>query len=91
MQFFLQKADALANMFRSQNVEGRRDVSAIATDLGPRRAQVEARVIGMANDSVGGVDYRLQLVQSGDGAPWTVSAVEERDLCLRGLDGNLCV
>jgi hypothetical protein len=45
----------------------------------------------MASDSVGGVDYRLQLEQAGANAPWTVSAVEERDLCLRGIDANLCV
>jgi hypothetical protein len=85
------KADALATMFRTQNVEGRRDVSAVATQLAPQRAQVEVRVIGMASDSVGGVDYRLQLAQSGPGAAWAVTAVEERDLCLRGLDKNLCV
>ena len=55
--------------------------------------EVAVRLIGFADDSIGGADYRIHLVQQTAGGEWTVTAVESRNLCLRGVDqpSNLCV
>jgi hypothetical protein len=81
------KVDAMVAAFRAEAgfIEGRRDVLGIVTTVTGNRAQIEVRVIGFADDSVGGSDYRLYLLQEHDGEPWIVVAMEQRDLCLRGV------
>jgi hypothetical protein len=81
------KVDAMVAAFRAEAefIEGRRDVLGFVTTVSGNRAQVEVRVIGFADDSVGGSDYRLYLLQEQDGEPWIVVAMEQRDLCLRGV------
>jgi hypothetical protein len=81
------KADAMVAAFRAEAafIEGRRDVLGFVTAVAGNRAQIEVRVIGFADDSVGGSDYRVYLLQEQAGEPWIVVAMEQRDLCLRGV------
>jgi hypothetical protein len=85
------KVGQLAGALRSEPIEGRRDAFGVVTAVQGNRAQVEVRVVGLADDSIGGRDWRLHLLQEQPGGPWTVVAVEQRDLCSRGFDGSVCV
>jgi hypothetical protein len=69
-------------------------VEGVVNSVDGDRAVIEVRVLGFADDSVGGAEYRLHLERQGAGSyPWAVVTVEQRDLCLRGVDeaSNLCV
>jgi hypothetical protein len=82
--------DALVAALRAEPIEGRRDALGVVNAVQGNRAQVEVRVIGFADDSVGGEDYRLHLLQE-PGQRWSLVAAEVRSLCIRGSDGTLCV
>jgi hypothetical protein len=85
-----QKVDMIAAGITAEPVEGRREVQGIVNSVEGDRAVIEIRVIGLADDSVGGVDYRMTLLQGPDGQ-WNVTGGETRDYCIRGSDGTLCV
>jgi len=44
---------------------------------------------GLLDDSVAGIDYRLELHR--DGAQWMIHTLEVRYHCQRGINDNLCV
>jgi hypothetical protein len=85
------KVDALAAALAAEPIEGRRTAEGVVNSVQGNRAQIEVRVIGYADDSIGGRDYRLYLLQEQPGGPWIVVGAEERDLCSRGFDGTFCV
>jgi hypothetical protein len=89
------KVDAMVFAFAAEadHIEGRRGVEGVVTVVQGNRVQVEVRVLGFADDSVGGAEYRVYLLQEQHGDPWIVVAIEQRDLCSRGVDegSNVCV
>ena len=54
----------------------------------PSMVLIEVR--GLADDSVAGYDLELTL-DPDDSLGWAVVAATRRDLCSRGVSGNLCV
>jgi hypothetical protein len=85
------KIDQLVADFLAEPVEGRTSAEGVIASGSVNRYQIEVRVIGMADDSIGGVDYRVYLLQEQTNGPWKVVSIEERSLCSRGFDGTFCV
>jgi hypothetical protein len=90
------KVDAMVFWFTAEaaSIEGRRGVEGVVTAAHADQAQIEVRVLGFADDSVGGAEYRLQLSRQGDGDfPWSVMLIQQRELCSRGVaeGSNVCV
>jgi hypothetical protein len=90
-----EKVDAMVFVFtaEAEQIEGRRGVEGVVTVVQGDRAQIEVRVLGFADDSVGGAEYRLHLAQEPGGGFWSVVEVEQRELCSRGVaeGSNVCV
>jgi hypothetical protein len=85
------KIDALVAMFLAEPSEGRTETRGVVTSVQSNRAQVVVRVIGVADDSIGGHEHRVYLLQERPGEMWKVVSIEVRDFCSRAIDGDLCV